>query len=142
MHRKGYSEIKKIRKSRFYNKKILYNKKNKKMKNSTFWNLGILVMGIVNYIFEVKKDLINLEVGEICIIVILLSVIIFIINEINTFLKENIELKYQAVIGSNYKTNSYLDNSKIKTSTTNLNLLGKVHIINLKKYKTYLTFLN
>lgn len=112
------------------------------MRNSTFWNLGILVIGIVNYIFEVKKDLINLEVGELCIIIILLSVIIFIITEINTFLKENIELKYQAVIGTNYKSNSFLDDSKFKTSYINLNLLGKVNIINLKKYKTYLTLIS
>ena len=110
------------------------------MKNYTFWNLGILVMGIVNYIFEVKKDLINFEVGEICIIIILLSVMIFIINEINSFLKANIDLKYQAEVHTNYKTNSFLDNSKIKAPFVNLNLLGKINIINLKKYKTYLTF--
>ena len=111
------------------------------MKNYTFWNLGILIFGMVNYIFEVKKDLINFEVGEICIIVILLSVIIFIINEINTFLKENIELKYQAGVHTNYKTNSFLDNSKFKTPFINFNLLGKVTIININNYKVYLTFL-
>lgn len=109
------------------------------MKNSTFWNLGILVLGIVNYIFEVKKDLINLEIGEICIIFILLSVIIFIINEINTFLKENI--KNQSLIKTNFKSNSFLDYSKLKSYNINLNLLGKVYIINVKKYKTYLTLL-
>lgn len=112
------------------------------MRNSTFWNLGILVFGVVNYIFEVKKDLINLEVGEICIIIILLSVISFIINEINTFLKENIELKYQSEVHTNFKTNSFLDNSKFKSSYINLNLLGKVNIINLKKYKIYLSLIN
>jgi len=112
------------------------------MRNSTFWNLGFLVMGIINYIFEVKKDLINLEVGEICIIVILLSVIIFIINEINTFLKENIELKYQAMVVTNFKSNSFLDNSKFKNPYINLNLVGKINIINLKKYKTYLTLIS
>lgn len=106
------------------------------MRNSTFWNLGILVFGFVNYIFEVKKDLINLEVGEICIIIILLSVIIFIINEINTFLKENIECP------TNFKTNSFLDNSKIKFTDNNLNLLGKVNIINFKKYKIYISLIN
>lgn len=110
------------------------------MKNYTFWNLGILVMGIVNYIFEVKKDLINFEVGEICIIIILLSVMVFIINEINSFLKANIELKYQAEVHTNFKTNSFLDNSKIKASFIHLNLIGKINTINLKKYKTYLTF--
>jgi hypothetical protein len=111
------------------------------MKNYTFWNLGILVIGIVNYIFEVKKDLINFEVGEICIIIILLSVIIFIINEINSFLKANIDLKYQAEVHTNFRTNSYLDNSKIKNSFVNLNLIGKVSIIDVKKYKTYLSFI-
>ena len=111
------------------------------MKNYTFWNLGILVMGIVNYIFEVKKDLINFEVGEICIILILLSVMIFIINEINSFLKANIDLKYQAEVHTNYKTNSFLDISKIKAPFIHLNLLGKINIINQKKYKTYLTFI-
>ena len=112
------------------------------MRNSTFWNLGILVFGVVNYIFEVKKDLINLEVGEICIIIILLSVIIFIINEINTFLKENIELKYQSGVHTNFKTNSFLDDSKLKSSYINLNLLGKIHVINFKKYKIYLSLIN
>lgn len=111
------------------------------MKNYTFWNLGILVMGIVNYLFEVKKDLINFEVGEICIIIILLSVIIFIINEINSFLKSNIDLKYQAGVHTNYSTNSFLDTSKIKVPFIQLNLIGKVYTINVKKYKTYLTFI-
>lgn len=111
------------------------------MKNSTFWNLSILVMGIVNYIFEVKKDLFNFEVGEICIITILLSVIIFIINEINSFLKSNIDLKYQSIVQTNFKTNSFLDTTKFKTPVLNLNLIGKIYIINLKKYKAYLTFI-
>lgn len=109
------------------------------MRNSTFWNLGILVLGIVNYLFEVKKDLINLEVGEICIIIILLSVLIFIINEINTFLKENVEQK--STVATNFKTSSFLDESKLKNSNININLLGKVYVINLKKYKIYLTLI-
>jgi len=109
------------------------------MRNSTFWNLGILVLGVVNYLFEVKKDVINLEVGEICIIIILLSVLIFIINEINTFLKENVE--HKSTIATNFKTNSFLDESKLKNSNININLLGKIYVINLKKYKIYLTLI-
>lgn len=112
------------------------------MKNSTFWNISILVFGVVNYIFEVKKDLINLEVGEICIILILLIVIIFIINEINTFIKSSIDVKYQASVTTQYKTNSYIDTTKIKNSNIKLNLIGKVYIIEYTKYKTYLTFIN
>ena len=112
------------------------------MKKSTFWNLSILVFGIVNYIFEVKKDLINLEVGEICIILILLTVIIFIINEINTFIKSSIDLKYEALVETQYKTNSYLDNTKIKNPNIHFNLIGKIYIIEYTKYKTYLTFIN
>lgn len=112
------------------------------MKKLTFWNLSILVTGIVNYIFEVRKDLINFEIGEICIITILLSVIIFIINEINSFLNANIDLKYQATVQTNFKTNGFLDNTKIKTSVLKLNLIGKIYIINYKKYKTYLTYIN
>lgn len=111
------------------------------MKNLTFWNLAILVIGIVNYLFEVRKDLINFEIGEICIITILLAVMIFIINEINSFLNANIELKYKANISTNFKDHAYLDNNKIKTSVLKLNLIGKIYIINYKNYKTYLTFI-
>ena len=109
------------------------------MKKSTFWNLGIFVIGVVNYIFESKKDIINLEVGEICIIIILLSVIIIIINEINTFIKENIAVKYQSIMHTNFKTNSFLN--KFNASNININLIFKLHIIKFKKYKIYLTLI-
>ena len=58
--------------------------------NLTFWNLGIVLIGVVNYIFEVNKDIINFEAEKICIIILLLSVIIMLLHEINTFIKENL----------------------------------------------------
>ena len=109
--------------------------------NNNFFGYGIGVLLYVNTLFEFNLEYFGFKVSELCIILIMLSVLVVIFNEINKILIENYPAKnikyYQK---TNYYKN-YSDKGDFVFEENYFKLIPQIHYESKENFKVFISLL-